>query len=392
MANKRALVVDDSKSAALALRRMLEQHHYAVDIAESGEAAIGYLRSQRPDVIFMDHIMPGMNGLEAAKTITGDPKTAGIPVVMYTSKEDAAYIQQAKSHGACDILPKPPKAAVLGRIIQTLGAPAEAAPAPATPAPVPPPAAPAPAVVPADAAALPALVARAVEEQLAMVRRELLAQCAKIAREAATELTSQKVTEIERQVRHQIERMLNEVESRLAEPTTLSPAQLDEVRHLARSTAAEEAGEAAKHAAQRVFHQFSLELGKQVAADTSRQVTAELLRVNEVVDGLRRQVHDQVNEMRTVLAKAATLSPNMVEEVRHVARSVAAQKAVESAHRTAQEVAMPTAQDVAQKVANATARQIVHEFVGAHINRLYLMALGAAALGVLSAITAYLLK
>ncbi|UCE77836.1 MAG: response regulator, partial [Gammaproteobacteria bacterium] len=59
---KRALVVDDSKSARLVLRRMLEKHGIAVETVESARAALDFLGNQRPDVIFMDHMMPGMDG------------------------------------------------------------------------------------------------------------------------------------------------------------------------------------------------------------------------------------------------------------------------------------------------------------------------------------------
>src|SRR6185503_508914 len=62
MSDKRALVVDDSKSARAFLARILERHEIAVDAADSAEAAIEYLTRNKPDVIFMDHMMPGMDG------------------------------------------------------------------------------------------------------------------------------------------------------------------------------------------------------------------------------------------------------------------------------------------------------------------------------------------
>ena len=56
---KRALIVDDSRSARIILSRMLEQNGLTVDTAESAEQALEYLQRSRPDVIFMDHLMPG---------------------------------------------------------------------------------------------------------------------------------------------------------------------------------------------------------------------------------------------------------------------------------------------------------------------------------------------
>ncbi len=69
MAIKHALIVDDSKTARVILRRMLEELDLAADTAESAPEAIDYLKEHQPDVIFMDHMMPGMDGFEAIKHI-----------------------------------------------------------------------------------------------------------------------------------------------------------------------------------------------------------------------------------------------------------------------------------------------------------------------------------
>ncbi len=103
---KHALVVDDSKSARLVLRRMLEKHGLAVDTSASAQDALEFLNHNRPDVIFMDHMMPGMDGFEAVKAIKNNPGTATIPILMYTSKEGDLYLGQARALGAVGILPK----------------------------------------------------------------------------------------------------------------------------------------------------------------------------------------------------------------------------------------------------------------------------------------------
>src|SRR5262249_54670594 len=87
MGVKRALVVDDSKSARTFLSRILEKYDIDVDSAESAEQAIEYLGTHRPDVIFMDHLMPGMDGFQAVQAIKNNPRTAMIPIMMYTSQE-----------------------------------------------------------------------------------------------------------------------------------------------------------------------------------------------------------------------------------------------------------------------------------------------------------------
>ncbi|MEN8803820.1 MAG: response regulator, partial [Thiogranum sp.] len=118
---KHALVVDDSKSARLVLRRMLEKHDLAVDTVESAGQALDFLTDHRPDVIFMDHMMPGMDGFEAVKAIKNNPETATIPVMMYTSKGGDLYLGQARALGAVDVLPKTVAPAELFESLRKIG-------------------------------------------------------------------------------------------------------------------------------------------------------------------------------------------------------------------------------------------------------------------------------
>ena len=106
MPAKRALIVDDSKSARVVLSRMLERHELAVDTTESAESALAYLGAHRPDVIFMDHVMPGMDGLEAVQAIKRNPATAAIPILMYTSQDTDLYAGEARARGAAGVLAK----------------------------------------------------------------------------------------------------------------------------------------------------------------------------------------------------------------------------------------------------------------------------------------------
>lgn len=121
MAQKRALVVDDSRSARVALRGLLERYGLAVEFAESGEEAIDFLKNQAVDVIFMDHSMPGMDGFEAISVIKADPRTAMIPVMMYTAKEGEVYVGQARALGAVGVLPKQVQPGVLFDMLMKLG-------------------------------------------------------------------------------------------------------------------------------------------------------------------------------------------------------------------------------------------------------------------------------
>jgi CheY-like chemotaxis protein len=120
MARKRALVVDDSKSARVILSRMLEKYDIEVDMAEAAEQAIEYLKNNRPDAIFMDHLMPGMDGLQAVQAIKGNPQTAMIPIMMYTSQEGELYVGQARALGAMGVLPKQVRPVDVSKILYEL--------------------------------------------------------------------------------------------------------------------------------------------------------------------------------------------------------------------------------------------------------------------------------
>ncbi|MEQ6885198.1 response regulator [Salicola sp. Rm-C-2C1-2] len=121
MAINTALLVDDSKVARFALSKLLESRNMDVGMAGSAEEALDLLNSeQQPDVIFMDHLMPGMNGVEAAKAIKRNPATAHIPVIMCTSKKSDDFIQDAQNYGVYKILTKPPQADGLDSILTAL--------------------------------------------------------------------------------------------------------------------------------------------------------------------------------------------------------------------------------------------------------------------------------
>lgn len=113
-----ALIVDDSRTALMALGRLLKGQGIATDMVESGPEALDYLRSNTPGVIFLDHMMPGMDGFETLTAIKANGRTASIPVVMYTSKEGDAYMGQALVLGAFGVLQKPVNPDELDEILQ----------------------------------------------------------------------------------------------------------------------------------------------------------------------------------------------------------------------------------------------------------------------------------
>jgi CheY-like chemotaxis protein len=120
MTQRHALVVDDSKSARFALRKQLETLGYSVDAAESLQQALMSLRGARPDIVFLDYVMPDVSGFDALEAIRRELGAQPCPVIMCTSSEGEEFGRQARAHGADDTLPKPPSPQRLADILASL--------------------------------------------------------------------------------------------------------------------------------------------------------------------------------------------------------------------------------------------------------------------------------
>ncbi len=118
MSQLTALIVDDSRSARFALRKSLESQGLATDATDSARAAYEWLDTKTPDMIFLDHVMPGEDGLEALRQIKANPKTAAIPVIICSSNDAAEFVKEARGHGAFDVLQKPPTPQQLQRVLK----------------------------------------------------------------------------------------------------------------------------------------------------------------------------------------------------------------------------------------------------------------------------------
>jgi CheY-like chemotaxis protein len=106
MLSRLALIVDDSKTATALLKHQLNQFDVIVESASDGNLALEMLRDHQPDVIFLDHIMPGLDGFEVLQLLKNNHLTRGIPVIMYTSQAARQYTSEAKSRGAIGVIPK----------------------------------------------------------------------------------------------------------------------------------------------------------------------------------------------------------------------------------------------------------------------------------------------
>jgi twitching motility two-component system response regulator PilH len=113
MAIKKILIVDDSLTARHFLVDVLTKAGYQVVIAENGDEAILKAKSEMPDLVLMDVIMPGINGYQATRTITKDEATKHIPVLMVTSKDMETDRIWGMRQGATAFLSKPIEPAAL---------------------------------------------------------------------------------------------------------------------------------------------------------------------------------------------------------------------------------------------------------------------------------------
>ncbi|MCA9556779.1 MAG: response regulator, partial [Myxococcales bacterium] len=116
---KKALVVDDSKVAHLTLRKLLLERGIEVDWVGSGEDCIKYLETKKPDIIFMDVMMPGMDGFETTRAITGQHQDAS-PIVMCSANATDEDKRDAKESGAVGFLSKPYTPDQLDAVMQTV--------------------------------------------------------------------------------------------------------------------------------------------------------------------------------------------------------------------------------------------------------------------------------
>lgn len=103
------LIVDDHLPAAEMLSRLFDARGFTTETAYNGPNAIAIATALIPDLILLDVMMPGMNGFEVIEKLRSDPKTARIPTIFITAKDDAASVEEGLKLGADDYLPKPVK-------------------------------------------------------------------------------------------------------------------------------------------------------------------------------------------------------------------------------------------------------------------------------------------
>jgi len=107
MAIKKIMVVDDSPTERAFMEGMLKKRGYEVLLVDSGEHAIERAKSEKPDLILMDVVMPDVGGFEATRIITRDEATKHIPVILCTSKSHETDRLWGMRQGATSYVVKP---------------------------------------------------------------------------------------------------------------------------------------------------------------------------------------------------------------------------------------------------------------------------------------------
>lgn len=318
---KRALIVDDSKSARFGLKKLLEKYGIEADFAASAGDALNFLAVHQTDVVFMDHLMPGMDGFEATRAIKGNRATAHLPIVMCTSKEGSEYHEQARAAGAMAILTKPAPPEQLETVLKEIdgvvpvGTAEQASKQDAVvrqmaSSPV------------ADGASLNEVVSKLLVEMLTQKQGEIINAARQAAEQrmrdllepAQTELRNEvlraseaRVKEVAGQITHQIameqfdtrfkelnQHVMQQLDQRLsafkpAEPETqkADAALLDEVRTVARFSAAHTAGETAREIAEQAARTIATQEAEAAAERAVQQA------LPTAVEALQKQLRSQ---------------------------------------------------------------------------------------------------
>ena len=107
MAAHKILVVDDEPFICRSLSFVLRKGDYEVIEARDGEEAIAAIRDHRPDLVFLDVMMPKINGFEVTEQVRADPELDDVKIILLTAKGQESDRQVGKTAGANDYMTKP---------------------------------------------------------------------------------------------------------------------------------------------------------------------------------------------------------------------------------------------------------------------------------------------
>jgi len=386
---KKALVVDDSKVAHLTLRKLLLERSIEVDWVGSGEDCVKYLDNKKPDIIFMDVMMPGMDGFETTRTITSQHRQDPMPIIMCSANATDEDKRDAQDSGAVSFLSKPYTPDQLDAVLKTVGegtatisleepatppvpvpeviekgfpaveasipevaetppAPemAETPPAPEmAEAPLAPPRVTTEAGAALSAADIEQIAERAAWASAEKVARDIVQELVpNLAREAAVQAARNVSEDLGRRAAHAAVRAAQEAAKQVATEIARGTAE-----RTARSTAQESARSVAEQAA------------REVSEGVSQRNIARGLEMNR--DDLLKEIQDQVSRQSQESLVMATGSPEFKQQLIQMVRSgiqpVIETIARETSERSVQQAAANLAQGSGPAQSRATAALIV---------------------------------
>ena len=123
MEQKKILIADDNENIREALTYLLEDEGYKLTLAKDGSDALKKVREFRPHILFLDIMMPEMNGYDVCRTVKNDPDLKNTYVIMLTAKGQVAEQERGKEVGADEYIVKPfSPMEILTKIKNILGA------------------------------------------------------------------------------------------------------------------------------------------------------------------------------------------------------------------------------------------------------------------------------
>ncbi len=122
--SQRILIVDDDSRLLRIVGMYLTMEGYAVASAADGEAGLQEADRQLPDLIIMDIMMPGMDGIQACTQLRTNPRTADIPVLLFSALSGSEDVERARQSGASHLITKPFNLIGLAAVVRGLCAPA----------------------------------------------------------------------------------------------------------------------------------------------------------------------------------------------------------------------------------------------------------------------------
>lgn len=323
MIARNALIIDDSKSARFALRRYLEGYRYQVEAVETADEGYRAIELQLPGVLFLDHVMPGVDGFEVLQTLRRNGPTAGLPVVICSSNEGPEFNQQARAHGANAVLQKPPNPEQLHRILDALERGEN----------------------PMDVSAgVAAVSGDALALSLNPVDQSLQPHTASSAPSGTAMTASRDGTSLA--LKSGDEALREQLDSRLRKVSQGLLVQFAEIK----ATVAHLANQQARLAEQPAGVRNELRNGLEETNQALRLVTSR-------IEGIEREVFSQLTAMRTHLDANLKTQNDRLTEMVQFARQTAAEEAQVVAERTVMTAALRISDQLADAILGAVGRK-----------------------------------